>query len=106
MSGIRVLVGTRRGGFVEVRAGAVAPGERRKGNMAGRECYHCEPWVEAGAPHDCWTTTEAALTRDLPEDLREAWFRAGSAATVSGSVDVWTTSIPFSVVSTVVSIFS
>jgi len=43
--------------------------------MPGRECYHCKQWVEEGAPHDCWTTTEAALTRDLSEDLREAWER-------------------------------
>jgi hypothetical protein len=42
---------------------------------AGRECYHCKEWVTAGEPHDCWTTTEAALTRDLPEDLHEAWKR-------------------------------
>jgi hypothetical protein len=42
---------------------------------AGRECYHCKEWVTAGEPHDCWTTTEAALTRDLPEDLHEAWER-------------------------------
>lgn len=43
--------------------------------MAGRECYHCKQWIEEGATHDCWTTTEAALTADLPEDLREAWER-------------------------------
>jgi len=43
--------------------------------MAGRECYHCKEWVEEGAAHDCWTTTEAALTADLSEDLREAWER-------------------------------
>jgi hypothetical protein len=43
--------------------------------MAGRECYHCKQWVAAGEAHDCWTTTEAALTRDLPEDLHEAWAR-------------------------------
>ena len=42
---------------------------------AGRECYHCKEWVTAGEAHDCWTTTEAALTRDLPEDLHEAWER-------------------------------
>ena len=41
----------------------------------GSECYHCKQWVEKGAPHDCWTTTEAALTADLSEDLREAWER-------------------------------
>ena len=41
----------------------------------GRECPHCTQWVEPGEPHDCWTTTEAALTADLPEDLQEAWER-------------------------------
>jgi hypothetical protein len=43
--------------------------------MRGHECYHCKQWVEAGEPHDCWTTTETALTGDLSEDLREAWDR-------------------------------
>lgn len=43
--------------------------------MAGRECYHCKEWIEEGAAHDCRTTTEAALTADLSEDLREAWER-------------------------------
>jgi uncharacterized protein DUF5655 len=43
--------------------------------MSGRECYHCKQWVEEGEAHDCWTTTEAALTRDLSEDLQEAWER-------------------------------
>lgn len=42
---------------------------------AGHTCYHCKQWVDEGEAHDCWTTTEAALTRDLPEDLREAWER-------------------------------
>ena len=41
----------------------------------GRECYHCKQWVAEGEPHDCWTTTEAALTADLSPDLREAWER-------------------------------
>ena len=41
----------------------------------GRECYHCHQWIEPGEAHDCWTTTEAALTADLSEDLREAWER-------------------------------
>ena len=36
----------------------------------GRECYHCKQWIEPGEAHDCWTTTEAALTEDLSEDLR------------------------------------
>jgi len=43
--------------------------------MAGRECFHCKQWVEEGEAHDCWTTTESALTKDLSVDLREAWER-------------------------------
>jgi hypothetical protein len=41
--------------------------------MAGRECYHCKQWVGEGEANDCWTTTEAALTKDLSEDLKDAW---------------------------------
>jgi hypothetical protein len=43
--------------------------------MSGRECYHCKQWIEDGEDHDCWTTTEAALTQDLSDNLREAWDR-------------------------------
>ena len=43
--------------------------------MATRQCYHCKQWIEDDEAHDCWTTTEAALTRDLTDDLREAWER-------------------------------
>ena len=43
--------------------------------MDGRQCYHCKQWLQPGEAHDCWTTTEEALTRDLPEDLRDAWER-------------------------------
>jgi hypothetical protein len=43
--------------------------------MAGRQCYHCKQWVEEGEAHDCWTTTEAALTTDLSEDLKDAYER-------------------------------
>jgi hypothetical protein len=43
--------------------------------MPGRECYHCKQWIEEGQAHDCWTTTEAALTAELSEDLRDAWER-------------------------------
>jgi len=28
-----------------------------------------------GEAHDCWTTTEAALTQDLSEDVQDAWER-------------------------------
>ena len=40
--------------------------------MAGHQCHHCKEWIAAGEAHDCWTTTESALTADLSEDLREA----------------------------------
>jgi hypothetical protein len=43
--------------------------------MPGRECYHCKQWIDEGEAHDCWTTTEDALTADLSDDLREAWER-------------------------------
>jgi hypothetical protein len=57
--------------------------------MAGRECYHCKQWVENGAVHDCWTTTERALTRDLPEDLREAWERLRETAVCFGDQRIY-----------------
>ena len=40
--------------------------------MKAHECYHCKQWVEAGEHHDCWTTTESALTGDLSEELQDA----------------------------------
>jgi hypothetical protein len=43
--------------------------------MVGRECYHCKRWVEDGEEHDCCKTTEAALTQDLSDDLRDTWER-------------------------------
>ena len=53
--------------------------------MAGRECYHCRQWVEEGEEHDCWTTTETALTQDLSEDLQDAWERLrGTAVSFGG----------------------
>jgi hypothetical protein len=57
--------------------------------MAGRECYHCKQWIEEGAAHDCWTTTEAALTKDLPEDLREAWQRLRETAAGFGEQRIY-----------------
>lgn len=57
--------------------------------MAGRECYHCKQWVEAGEAHDCWTTTEAALTRDLSEDLQEAWERLRETAVSFGDQRIY-----------------
>jgi hypothetical protein len=43
--------------------------------MRAHECHHCKAWIEEGEPHDCWTTTEAALTEDLSDDLKDAWER-------------------------------
>ena len=57
--------------------------------MSGHECYHCKQWVEDGEAHDCWTTTEAALTRDLSEDLQEAWERIRETATAFGDQRVY-----------------
>jgi Domain of unknown function (DUF5655) len=48
--------------------------------MAERQCYHCKQWIAEGEAHDCWTTTETALTADLSEDLRDAWERLREAA--------------------------
>ena len=43
--------------------------------MKGHVCHHCKQWVDEGAAHDCWTTTESALTKDLSEDLQDAYER-------------------------------
>jgi hypothetical protein len=57
--------------------------------MPGRECYHCKQWIEEGEPHDCWTTTEVALTQDLPEDLLEAWERLRETAVTFGEQRIY-----------------
>jgi Domain of unknown function (DUF5655) len=57
--------------------------------MAGRECYHCKQWVEAGEAHDCWTTTEAALTADLSDDLKDAWERLRDTAADLGDQRIY-----------------
>jgi hypothetical protein len=57
--------------------------------MATRECYHCKQPIEEGEPHDCWTTTEAALTQDLTEDLREAWERLRETAAELGEQRIY-----------------
>ena len=56
---------------------------------AGHECYHCKQWVKPGEAHDCWTTTEAALTRDLTEDLQEAWQRLRETAASFGDQRIY-----------------
>jgi hypothetical protein len=57
--------------------------------MAGHECFHCKQWIEAGEAHDCWTTTEAALTRDLSDDLRDAWERLRETAVTFGEQRIY-----------------
>ena len=57
--------------------------------MPGHECYHCKQWVETGEAHDCWTTTEAALTKDLSEDLQDAWARLRETAGAFGEQRIY-----------------
>jgi hypothetical protein len=57
--------------------------------MAGRECYHCKQWIEEGQAHDCWTTTEEALTKELSEDLKEAWERLRENAASFGDQRIY-----------------
>ena len=57
--------------------------------MTGHECSHCKRWIGAGEAHDCWTTTEAALTRDLPEDLHDAWERLRETAAAFGEQRIY-----------------
>ena len=58
-------------------------------DMAGRVCYHCKQWIEKGEEHDCWTTTEAALTQDLSEDLQAAWERLRETAVAFGDQRIY-----------------
>jgi uncharacterized protein DUF5655 len=66
--------------------------------MPGRECHHCKQWIEEGEAHDCWTTTEAALTDDLSEDLRDAYERLRETAAAFGDQRIYAsgTAIMFS----------
>ena len=57
--------------------------------MPQRQCAHCKEWIAEDAPHDCWTTTEAALTRDLSEDLRDAWERLREEAVELGKQRIY-----------------
>jgi hypothetical protein len=54
-----------------------------------RICYHCGATLEDDEPHDCWTTTEAALTEDLSDDLREAWERLRETAADFGEQRIY-----------------
>ena len=57
--------------------------------MAGRECHHCKEWIAEGEAHDCWTTTEAALTQDLSDDLQDAWERLRETAVSFGDQRIY-----------------
>lgn len=57
--------------------------------MKGHECYHCKQWIAEGEAHDCWTTTESALTRELSEDLRDAYERLRETAVELGDQRVY-----------------
>ena len=57
--------------------------------MPGHECYHCKQWIPEGQPHNCWTTTEEALTVDLSDDLREAWERLRETAVDFGEQRIY-----------------
>jgi hypothetical protein len=66
--------------------------------MPGRQCHHCKEWINEGEAHDCWTTTEEALTEDLSEDLRDAWERLRETAAAFGEQRIYAsgTAIMFS----------
>ena len=57
--------------------------------MPTRQCYHCKEWIEEGEPHDCWTTTERALTQELSEDLQEAYERLRETAAAFGEQRIY-----------------
>jgi hypothetical protein len=57
--------------------------------MKGHECYHCKQWVAEGEAHDCWTTTETALTKDLSEDLQDAYARLRETAADFGDQRIY-----------------
>lgn len=57
--------------------------------MKAHECFHCKQWVAEGQAHDCWTTTEAALTKDLSEDLQDAYERLRETAVELGEQRIY-----------------
>ena len=59
--------------------------------MPAKECYHCRQIIpeKDRKTHDCWTTTEENLTRDLPENLFEAWERLRETATGFGEQRIY-----------------
>lgn len=58
-------------------------------DVTGHQCYHCKQWVDEGEAHDCWTTTEAALTRHLSQDLQDAYERLRETAIEFGEQRIY-----------------
>ncbi len=52
-------------------------------------CHHCKQTIREDEEHDCWTTTETALTKDLTGDLRDAWERLREAAVDFGEQRIY-----------------
>jgi hypothetical protein len=57
--------------------------------MPARQCYHCKQWIKQGEAHDCWTTSEESLTRDLSDELRDAWERLRETAVSFGDQRIY-----------------
>ena len=57
--------------------------------MRAHACFHCKQWIEADEAHDCWTTTEEAPTRELTDDLRDAWERLRETAADLGEQRIY-----------------
>ena len=77
---------------------SLGPRGRYNSGMGGHECHHCKQWIEEGEAHDCWTTTEAALTDDLSEELKDAYERLRETAVEFGEQRIYAsgTAIMFS----------
>jgi hypothetical protein len=57
--------------------------------MKSHICFHCGTFIAEGEPHDCWTTTEGALTRELAPDLLDAWERLRETAAEFGEQRIY-----------------
>ena len=62
---------------------------KRAKKATTRECYHCHALIEEGEEHDCWTTTERALTSELSEELMDAWERVRETASDFGEQRIY-----------------
>src|SRR5476649_411354 len=58
-------------------------------SLAHRVCHHCKKEIPEGTWHNCWTTTERELTKDLPEDLQDAWERLRETAVEFGEQRIY-----------------